>query len=167
MWKGRKSMLENGTSRGVTFEAQDKLLFQILTKEELRTKQLEDPHVKPLIECNISGGPEWQEVSCMSPVTKSYWAQWGSIEMVDGILYRRWEDASGRDVKYLYLAPKVIQDDVLQNLHDSPTAGHFGVKKMFAYVRQHFYWTNLLLFDSFSVYLICNIHCILHPYSHP
>ena len=70
-----KSMLENGTSRGVTFEAQDELLFQIWTKEELRAKQLEDPHIKPLIEWNISGRPEWQEVSCMSPVTKSYWAQ--------------------------------------------------------------------------------------------
>ena len=85
-----RSMLENGTSRGMTFEAQDELLFQIWTKGELRTKQLEDPHIKPLIEWNISGRPEWQEVSCMSPVTKSYWAQWESIEMVDGILYRRW-----------------------------------------------------------------------------
>ena len=89
----------------MTFEAQDELLFQISTKGELRTKQLEDPHIKPLIEWNISGRPEWQEVSCLSPVTKSYWAQWESIEMVDGILYRRWEDASGRDVKYLYLTP--------------------------------------------------------------
>ena len=79
----------------------------------------------------------------MSSVTKSYWAQWGCIEMVDGIQYRRWEDASGRDVKYLYLTPKVIQDDVLRNLHDSPTAGHFEVKKTLAPVRQHFYWTNL------------------------
>ena len=136
-------MLENGTSRGVAFEAQDELLFQIWTKEELRTKQLEDPHIKLLIEWNISRRPEWQEVSCMSPVTKSYWAQWGSIEMVDGILYRRWEDASGRDVKYLYLTPKAIRDDVLRNLHDSPTAGHFGVKKTLARVRQRFYWTNL------------------------
>ena len=59
-----RSMLENGTSRGVTFEPQDELLFQIWTKEEPRTKRLEDLYIKP-----------WQEVSCMSPVTKSYWAQ--------------------------------------------------------------------------------------------
>ena len=52
-----KSMLENGTSRGVTFEAQDELLFKIWAKEELRTKQSEDPHIKPLIERNISGRP--------------------------------------------------------------------------------------------------------------
>ena len=58
-----RSMLENGTSRGVTFEAQDELLFQIWTKEELRAKQLEDPHIKPLIEWKISGRPEWQESS--------------------------------------------------------------------------------------------------------
>ena len=140
--RDERTMCKNGTSRGATME-QDEPLFQIWTKEELRTKQLEDPQVKPLIEWNTSGRPEWQEVSCMSPVTKSYWAQWGSIEMVDGILYRRWEDASGRDVKYLYVTPKAIQDDVLRNLHDSPTAGHFGVKKTLARVRQRFYWTDV------------------------
>ena len=105
--RDKRIMFENGTSRGATME-QDEPLFQIWTKEELKTKQLEDPHFKPLIEWNTSGRPEWQEFSCMSPVTKSYWAQWGSIEMVDGILYRRWEDASGRDVKYLYVTPKAI-----------------------------------------------------------
>ena len=140
--RDERIMFENGTSRGATME-QDEPVSQIWTKEELRTKQLEDPHVKPLIEWNMRGRPEWQEVSCMSPVTKSYWAQWGSIEMVDGILYRCWEDAGGRDVKYLYVTPKAIQDNVLRNLHDSPTAGHFGVKKTLARVRQRFYWTDV------------------------
>lgn len=46
-------------------------------------------------------------------------------------------------MKLLYITPKAIQDDVLRNLHDSPTAGHFGVKKTLARVRQRFYWTNM------------------------
>ncbi len=138
---GERSMLVNRTSRGATV-SQDELLFQIWAKEELWTEQMKDPHIKSMFEWKISRRPKWQYVSAMSPVTKSYWAQWASIEMVDGILYRRWEDASGRDVKYLYLTPKAIQDDVLRNLQDSPTAGHFGVKKTLARVRQRFYWTR-------------------------
>ena len=62
---------------------------------------------------------------------------------MDGVLYRRWEDASGREVKYLHLTPKVLQDDILRNLHDSPIVGHFGVKKTLAHVRQRFLWINL------------------------
>ena len=96
-----------------------------------------------MFEWMVDGRPEWQEVSALSAVTKSYWAQWASIEMIGGILYRRWEDACGRNVEHLYLTPKVVQDDVLRNLHDSPTAGHFGLKKTLARVRQRFYWTNV------------------------
>jgi hypothetical protein len=137
-----RGMRENGISRGVTIN-KDELLFKIWTKEELRTKQVEDPDIRQIMEWKINGRPEWKDISAMSPVTKSYWAQWASIAVVDGILYRRSEDASGREVKYLYLTPRAIQYEVLRNLHDYLTAGHFGMKKTLARVRQRFYWMNL------------------------
>ena len=119
-------MLENGTSRGATLNL-DELLYQIWITEKLTTKQLEDPHIKLI---NVSERQEWQEVSCMSPVTNSFWAQSESIEVADAIFYRRWEDASRHDVKY--------QDCVLQNLHDFPAARYFTVKKTLARARQRF-----------------------------
>lgn len=59
-----------------------------------------------------------------------------SYEMISGILYRRWEEPDGREVRHLLLAPKSIQEEILRSLHDLPTAGHFGVKKTMARVRQ-------------------------------
>ena len=140
--KEERDVRERVISRGATMN-QDKRLFQTWTKEELRTKQEEDPDTRLVMDWKANERPEWEDIAAMSPVTKSYWAQWASIDMVDGVLHRRWEDRSGCEVKYLYLTPKVVQDDVLRNLHDSPTAGHLGLKKTIARVRQRFHWINL------------------------
>ena len=114
------------------------------TREQLRTMQMQDPDIGPIVEWKRRGQrPEWQDISAMSVVTKSYWTQWESIVMIDEILYRRWEGPYGKEVRYLYLTPKVIYDDVLRNLHDSPTSGHFGIKKTLARVRLRFYWMKL------------------------
>ena len=114
------------------------------THEELKTMQMRDQDIGPIVKWKCRGQrPEWQDISAMSVVTKSYWAQWDSIVMIDGVLHRRWEGPYGNEVKHLYLTPKAIYDDVLQNLHDLPTGGHFGVKKTLARVRQRFYWMKL------------------------
>ena len=54
-----KGMRENGISRGATIN-KDELLFQIRTKEELRTKQVEDPDIRQMMEWKINGRPEWK-----------------------------------------------------------------------------------------------------------
>ncbi|MBJ5561228.1 hypothetical protein JGG76_24270, partial [Salmonella enterica subsp. enterica serovar Derby] len=38
------------------------------------------------------------------------------------------------------LLPKSRVADVLRQLHDSPTGGHFGVAKTLAKVKERFYW---------------------------
>ena len=86
---------------------------------------------------------KWQDISAMSVVSKSYWGQWKSIVMIDDVLYHRWEGRYGKEVRHLFLTPKAIFADVLRNLHDSSTSGHFGVKKTLARVRQRFYWMKL------------------------
>lgn len=105
---------------------------------------MRDPDIEPIVEWKRSGQrPEWQDISAMSVVTKAYWAQWESIAMIDEILYRRWEGPYGKEVKYLYLTPKAIYDEILRNLHDSSTSGHFGFKKTLSRVRSRFYWIKL------------------------
>ena len=81
-------------------------------------------------------------MAACSATTKAYWTQWDSLEVVDGILYRRWEDAEGYKAKNLLLAPKSIWNEILQHLHNSSTAGHLGIKKTVARVRERFYWLN-------------------------
>jgi hypothetical protein len=76
------------------------------TRDELRTMQMQDPDIGPIVEWKRhSKRPDGQDISAMSLVTKS---QWESIVMIDEILYRRWEGPYGKEVRYLYLTPKVI-----------------------------------------------------------
>ena len=67
---------------------------------------MQDPDIGPIVEWKRhSKRPDGQDISAMSLVTKS---QWESIVMIDEILYRRWEGPYGKEVRYLYLTPKVI-----------------------------------------------------------
>lgn len=40
--------------------------------------------------------------------------------------------------------PETLQEKVLKECHDDPTAGHFGMKKTINRVRQRYYWTSLI-----------------------
>ena len=74
--------------------------------------------------------------------TKAYWAQWSSLQLVDGVLYRLWETPEGDNVVKQLIVPKAIQETILRELHSIITAGHFGVTKTFGRVRERFYWVN-------------------------
>ena len=84
--------------------------------------------------------PEWRTVSAASPLVKAYWAEWDALQLIDGVLYRRWEHNNGRQQRLLPVLPKVLQEEAMQQLHDNPTSGHFGYKKTLLRVREKFYW---------------------------
>ena len=52
-------------------------LIKIISKEELRNKQLQDPHIAPVMRWleQSSQRPEWENVSTESEDTKVFWAQ--------------------------------------------------------------------------------------------
>lgn len=78
----------------------------------------------------------WEIVAHFGATTKSYWAQWESLELRDEVAYRRWENPTGQHHQLQLLLPKSLVEEVLQQMHDSQTGGHFGVAK----VRERFYW---------------------------
>ena len=58
--------------------------------EDLRRAQIEDPDLQPILTWMRSGKarPMWSEVSPYSQSTKTYWSQWDSLQLRDGVLYR-------------------------------------------------------------------------------
>lgn len=59
----------------------------------------------------------------------------------DGVLYRKNYASDGN--RYLLVIPKHLWKDVLQSLHDDPTAGHLGFFKTYERVRQRYFWVRL------------------------
>jgi hypothetical protein len=55
----------------------------------LRTEQLNNPDIEPLLQTGQQ--PQWKDITDRSSTYKSYWAQWKSLSVRNGILQRNWE----------------------------------------------------------------------------
>ncbi|KAJ8948871.1 hypothetical protein NQ318_013525 [Aromia moschata] len=97
------------------------------------TDQKKDSDLK-LIRNWLKNGvrPTWQEVSRYGTTIKGYWAQWSSLCLRDGLLHRKWESPDGVSAVYQLVLPKARIHQVLEELHSSPSGGHFGVTRTLA-----------------------------------
>ncbi|KAJ8942457.1 hypothetical protein NQ318_002670 [Aromia moschata] len=100
-----------------------------------------------LYSVNPGLGKEWSSTNLAGSFQiwygyKGYWAQWNSLCLRDGLLHRKWESPDGVSVVYQLVLPKARIHQVLEELHSSPTGGHFGVTRTLARVRDRFYWVN-------------------------
>ncbi|KAJ8948432.1 hypothetical protein NQ318_007955 [Aromia moschata] len=116
---------------------------QLNQTKELKKSQKKDSDLK-LIRNWLKNGvrPTWQEVSRYGTTIKGYWAQWSSLCLRDGLLHRKWESPDGVSAVYQLVLPKARIHQVLEELHSSPSGGHFGVTRTLARVRDRFYWVN-------------------------
>ena len=100
-----------------------------------------DPDIKPVLEWldKCTNKPTWEDIAPHSSNTKTYCAQWQSLRVFEGVLYRLWETPSEDDV----VKQLILQQGVLQKLHDAHIAGHLGTAKtLLGRVRQIFYWVQ-------------------------
>ncbi|MCG8621537.1 MAG: hypothetical protein MJE68_05995, partial [Proteobacteria bacterium] len=113
--------------------------------KELQTTQENDRDVGPVMkwmkESKIR--PPWQTVAPYNGITKSYWTQWDSLQLMAGVLVRRWETPSGdRIIKQLVL-PRDLQPQVLQQLHNACPYGWPSLyHKTLGRFRERFYWVQ-------------------------
>ncbi|KAK2894334.1 hypothetical protein Q8A73_016818, partial [Channa argus] len=84
--------------------------------------------------------PEWPAISARRPEIKLLHSQWGSLELCDGILYRRCRAPGGGADRLQLLVPSALRAEVLRWVHGSAGAGHFGNSKTVRRLRQRFYW---------------------------
>ncbi len=106
------------------------------SQADLRQAQEEDPDTGPLLHWVKSGTrPPWKEVSSFNEIVKCYWAQWDSLRLRDGILYRQWESPDGSKTVWQIVMPQKLQKGVFHQLHGPPATGHFGIAKTLGRVR--------------------------------
>ncbi|CAI5637006.1 unnamed protein product [Oreochromis niloticus] len=84
--------------------------------------------------------PGWTGVSGQGPEVKAYYSQYNNLETHDGLLYWRWRaPGQGRDLLQL-LVPRTLRSQVLELVHGSVGAGHYGNAKTLRRLRGQFYW---------------------------
>ena len=124
-------------------EEDGKNVETLWTMDEILLSQQQDPDIGPITKCmkNDTSQPPWKDVASQSPVTKAYWAQWSSLRLKDGVLYRVWLSPTDDRVMQL-IVPRKYREKVIRQLHDTPTSGHFATNKTLCRVTQRFYWVG-------------------------
>ena len=116
---------------------------QLESAAEISTAQEQDPDIGPLLSwLNSNDRPPWSTVAPCTETLKCYWAQWDSLHLREGVIYRLWESPAGNIVIWQILFPKKLQREVFSQLDSSLSAGHFGVTKTLSRVRECFYWAK-------------------------
>ena len=114
---------------------------QAWTEHGMREEQMKDEDIAPIFEWMERGvKPQWQQIAKHGEITKSYWAQWDSLAIQRGVLYRKWETEDGENFHLQLILPKTRVKEVLEEIHNGISGGHLGVNKTMEKVRQRFYW---------------------------
>ncbi|KAK3915873.1 Retrovirus-related Pol polyprotein from transposon 412 [Frankliniella fusca] len=110
----------------------------------LRRDQLADSAIGPILRALEEGRrPDPEDAAAMGSEARALWLQWASLQVEDGVLYRRWEHPSGdphRNHLQLVL-PRVRVQETVKKYHALPgTGSHFKVTRTMAKLRERFYW---------------------------
>ncbi|CAC5425553.1 unnamed protein product [Mytilus coruscus] len=117
--------------------------FNNKTPEDFKQAQLDDPVISKILTWKKSSEkPKWPEISHFSQHHKTYWSQWDRLIVVDGILYRKWENTTTNDENLQYVLPSADRNRVLLLLHNDQLGGHLGFKRTIARIRHRFYWAG-------------------------
>eukprot|EP00731_Ephydatia_muelleri_P015777 Em0009g201a len=65
--------------------------------------------------------------------------QWDQLVVKKGVLYRRYEDNQGSEHLQI-IAPAIIRQDILKQLHEGILGGHLGEGKTLSRLKERFYW---------------------------
>ena len=112
------------------------------TNAELCKMQMDDPDIKTVI-CwkeELVKCPARQDLLAHSVEVRDLCGQWSKLEIVDGVLYRRWIPKSLQREQLQLITPKLVRDKILYQLHSARAGGHLGVKRTLMKIRQRFFW---------------------------
>ncbi|CAC5416729.1 unnamed protein product [Mytilus coruscus] len=80
-----------------------------LSDSEIKCAQREDKNLALIINLmeNSDHKPTWHEICSESVVVKALWSQWKRLEIRNNILYRRWEDDTGKKISWQIVVPDI------------------------------------------------------------
>ncbi|XP_052776750.1 protein NYNRIN-like [Mya arenaria] len=137
---------EPSTSKGIVKqprygEGHTLLWAAALSNEDVVAKQMEDGHIKSILEAKLEGRkPLQSEMLTASQETRHYWLIWDNLEIHSGVLYRRFIRKDGNGQMLQLIAPHSIRAEVVKQAHDVLTAGHMGMKRTKHRILQSYYW---------------------------
>ena len=121
--------------------------------EDLSKKQSEDKDLEIILAWLTSGTiPDEGSLFLSSPESKYFWINKDLFHLEDGVLFRKKLDSEDLEL----VIPDSLKEQALSWHHDIPMAGHQGVARTKAKLREKFFWVKLAK-DVESYVLSCPI----------
>ena len=131
--------LNRGSAKTTTYQS----IYNYKT-EEIRAAQENDNSIAKILTWKkIGQRPHGVIVASSSPEIRHYWNYWNSLELHDGIIYRRTYSHDGQDSHLQLLVPHKHRKELVDSMHGSTFGGHLGIKKTAEKILQKHYWFNL------------------------
>ena len=112
------------------------------TSEELQKLQADDRDIGPVVVWLKQGQrPSREAIASESSELKKYWAQWDSLRMVDGLVYRNFQHPDGTSKYLQLLMPRSVRPAFLEMVH-ARASGHFSWRKTQEQVQRRAYWAS-------------------------
>jgi len=110
------------------------------THDEIQQLQQQDKDIGFLCKWLLAGRrPSLEELNLVSPDLKSYWMQWDSLLLIDGVVYRSFHQVYGTNKYMQLLVPRSIRQKFLEMVHVH-TTGHFARRKTLDQIQRRAYW---------------------------
>ena len=141
--KGSSNSNADALSRRPTYQPSD-VVSAVRTEVDiaaLRYAQEHDPHLNQvLLGLKVSHvrPPKWRQYPL-----RSYAYLWSQLVLSEGVVYRRNAIGPCEDVIQVPLIPHTMREEALRSCHSAPGAGHQGVEKTLARLRQEALWPNM------------------------
>ena len=109
---------------------------------QLRQSQLDDVIVGFILRCleQDASQPDWSLVAERSDEVRTYRAQWASLVIQEGVLYRRFYAADGKTKFLQLIVPLAMREQFVNTAHGGITGGHFGIRRTTNQVLRRGYW---------------------------
>ena len=114
-----------------------------LVKQEHETLPIRRPEIGRVIKC-VQEGKRYsrEEITDMGPTMGKLWNKFSALSLVDGILYRNFEDEKGETTHLQLCLPRKFVKEALESTHDISSLGHLGFKKLAEVIKERFYWSG-------------------------
>ena len=116
-----------------------------LNLENMRKCQLEDREIAPFLcwkedpECVK---PPFDAISSLGFESKFLYSRWELLTVDQGVLCMKWMEKDGERLRIC--VPRNLRDAVMWQMHDTPTAGHMGVRRTLdKLTKSQYYWPHL------------------------
>ena len=108
---------------------------------DVEDKQKSDTDLADIRQWLVHGiTPSEAELAILSPAAKHWWLFRDQLSIVRRVLYFT---PRGEECQKVIVAPKDLQNFILENCHDSPTAGHMGIIKTLMNVKHYATWYQM------------------------